>query len=182
MSETTKVVTGLVRMSYANVFNPKSMDGQSDPKYSVALLIPKTDTATIKKIEAAIKLAIAQGKEKWGKAFEGKLATPLWDGDEEKPDDEVYANHYYLNAKSTTPPGIIDKNKNEILDSSEFYSGCYGRASVVFFPYNNVNKGVGVGLQNLQKLKEGEPLGGKSDPLDDFGDDFADSFDDDPLM
>ncbi|WP_066633948.1 DUF2815 family protein [Desulfolucanica intricata] len=166
----TKVITGKVRFSYANVWEPKSVN-DSDPKYSVSLIIPKSDKKTIAKIKAAIEEAKKEGISKLGGKIPANLKTPLRDGDVDKPGDEAYANSYFINANSHTKPGIVDENIEPILDQSEFYSGCYGRASIVFFAYNaNGNKGIAAGLQNLQKLEDGEPLGGRSKPEDDFGD------------
>ncbi|MBU5439891.1 DUF2815 family protein [Tissierella sp. MSJ-40] len=167
----TKVITGKVRMSYANVFEPKSING-SDPKYSVSLIIPKDDKATIDKIKSAIEVAKQEGISKLGGKIPANLKTPLRDGDIDKPDDEAYANSYFVNANSTIRPGIVDENLQQIIDTTEFYSGCYGRASIVFYAYNaNGSKGIACGLQNLQKLEDGEPLGGRSRAEDDFGTD-----------
>ena len=164
----TKVVTGKVRFSYANVWEPQSVNG-SDPKYSVSLIIPKSDKKTIEKIKAAIEVAKQEGASKLGKKIPANLKTPLRDGDIDRPDDEAYADSYFVNANSFIKPGIVDKNVEPILDQTEFYSGCYGRASITFYAYNvNGNKGIACGLQNLQKLEDGGPLGGKSRPEDDF--------------
>jgi len=164
-----KVITGKVRFSYANVFEPKSING-SDPKYSVSLIIPKEDKVTIDKIKAAIEVAKKEGISKLGGKIPANLKTPLRDGDIDRPDDPAYANSYFVNANSTIRPGIVDANLQPIIDSTEFYSGCYGRASIVFYAYNaNGNKGIACGLQNLQKLEDGEPLGGRSRAEDDFG-------------
>ena len=167
----TKVITGKVRISYANVFEPKSING-SDPKYSVSLIIPKSDKDTIEKIKAAIEEAKKEGVTKLGGKIPANLKTPLRDGDVDRPDDEAYANSLFINANSTVRPGIVDENLQPIIDTTEFYSGCYGRASIVFYAYNaNGNKGIACGLQNLQKLEDGEPLGGRSRAEDDFGTD-----------
>lgn len=164
----TKVITGKVRFSYANVWEPKSVN-DSDPKYSVSLIIPKSDKKTVDKIKKAIEAAKQEGASKLGKKIPANLRTPLRDGDEDRPDDEAYTNSYFVNANSFVKPSIVDKNVEPILDQSEFYSGCYGRASIVFFAYNvNGNKGIAAGLQNLQKLEDGEALGGRSRPEDDF--------------
>lgn len=105
------------------------------------------------------------------------MKSPLRDGDVERPEDEAYAGHYFINANSKLKPGVVDANLNEIIDPAEFYSGCYGRASITFYAYNvNGNKGIACGLQNLQKLKDGEPLGGsRASAASDFGD-FDDEF------
>jgi len=164
-----KVITGKVRFSYANVFEPKSING-SEPKYSVSLIIPKEDKVTIDKIKAAIEVAKQEGLSKLGGKIPANLKTPLRDGDIDRPDDPAYADSYFVNANSTIRPGIVDANLQPIIDSTEFYSGCFGRASIVFYAYNaNGNKGIACGLQNLQKLEDGEPLGGRSRAEDDFG-------------
>lgn len=157
----TRVVTDVVRLSYANLFEPKSIQG-SKPKYSVSLIIPKSDKATLAKIEAAIDAAIEAGIAKFGGKRPNKAALklPLRDGDTER-DDEAYANSMFVNANSTTPPQVVDESLAPILDRSQVYSGCYARASVSFFAFNtNGNKGIACGLGNVQKLRDGEPLGG----------------------
>jgi hypothetical protein len=174
----TKVITGKQCVfSYANVFEPKGIQG-SEPKYSVAVLIPKSDTKTIKACEAAIDAALEEGKSK---KFSGKLppkATlklPLRDGDEERPDDEAYQGMMFFNASSKSKPGVVDGDLNPILDAEEFYSGCVGRASVNFYAFNtNGNKGVAVGLNNIQKIEDGERLSGGSSAEEDFGEDSDD--------
>ena len=175
-----KVITGKnTRFSYLIVNEPKAINGGT-PKYSVSLIIPKSDTATVEKIKAAIKAAYDEGQSKLkgnGKSVPSLKAikTPLRDGDEERPDDEAYANCYFINANSATKPGVVDADCQPILDTSELYSGIYGRASISFYAFNtNGNKGIACGLNNLQKLRDGEPLGGKSRAEDDFGDDDDD--------
>lgn len=179
----TKVITGPeTRWSYANVWQPKAIDGGT-PKYSVSLIIPKSDTKTIEKIRAAIQAAYEEGQSKLkgnGKTVPQlkALKTPLRDGDVERPDDEAYANSYFINANSASAPGIVDANCQPIIDTSEVYSGVYGRASINFYAFNsNGNKGIACGLNNLQKIRDGESLGGKSRAEDDFADlddDFLD--------
>ena len=179
----TKVITGPeTRWSYANVWQPKAIDGGT-PKYSVSLIIPKSDTKTIEKIRAAIQAAYEEGQSKLkgnGKTVPQLKAmkTPLRDGDMERPDDEAYANSYFINANSASALGIVDANCQPIIDTSEVYSGVYGRASINFYAFNsNGNKGIACGLNNLQKIRDGEPLGGKSRAEDDFADlddDFLD--------
>lgn len=163
-------MTGKIRLSYAQLFEPKSING-SDPKYSTAILIPKTDNETIAKIEKAIEEAAQQGAAKFGSAWPTKasmLKLPLRDGDAEK-DDEVYAGHYFLNANSKTKPGVVDQNVVPILDQEEVYSGCYARVTLSFFPFNaQGNRGVGVGLGNVQKLADGERLAGGPSAEDEF--------------
>lgn len=173
-----KVVTGRVRFSYANVWEPRSING-GDEKYGVSIIIPKSDKETIKKINAAVEAAKKEGVSKFGGKVPANLKLPLRDGDSDRPDDEAYANSFFVNANSTTKPGIVDKNVQPILDTTEFYSGCYGRASLVFYAFNNNgNRGIACGLQNLQKLSDGEPLGSRSRAEDDFDsvDDEEDGF------
>ena len=182
MENTTKVITGTdTRWSYANVWEAKSIQG-STPKFSVSLIIPKSDKKTLSKIKAAIESAYKEGESKLkgtGKTVPAlsALKTPLRDGDTERPDDPAYANAYFVNANSATAPGIVDKTCQPIIDRSEVYSGVYGRASINFYAFNsNGNKGIACGLQNLQKIRDGEPLGGRSKPEDDFATDDDDDF------
>lgn len=170
----TKVITGVnTRWSYVNAWEAKSINGGA-PKFSVSLIIPKSDTKTIEKIQAAIQAAYEEGQGKLkgnGKSVPALsvLKTPLRDGDAERTDDEAYADAYFINANSATAPGIVDADRNPILDRSEVYSGVYGRASINFYAFNsNGNKGIACGLNNLQKIRDGEPLGGKSRAEDDF--------------
>lgn len=178
----TKVITGVnTRWSYANVWQPKSINGGAE-KYSVSLIIPKSDTVTINKIKAAIQAAYEEGESKLkgnGKSVPplAALKTPLRDGDIERPDDPVYAGSYFVNANSATAPGIVDADRQPILDRSEVYSGVYGRASINLYAFNsNGNKGIACGLNNLQKIRDGEPLGAKSRAEDDFATEEDDDF------
>ncbi|RGD90048.1 DUF2815 family protein [Clostridiales bacterium AF36-10] len=177
-----KVITGPdTRWSYANVWEPKSINGGT-PKYSVSLIIPKSDTKTIAKIEAAIEAAYKEGEAKLkgnGKSVPALsvIKTPLRDGDMERPDDPAYANSYFVNANATSAPGIVDADRNPILTRSEVYSGVYGRASISFYAFNSSgNKGIACGLNNLQKIRDGEPLGGKASAESDFASDEDDDF------
>lgn len=177
-----KVITGPnTRWSYANVWEPKSINGGT-PKYSVSLIISKSDKVTVEKIKKAIQAAYEEGQSKLkgnGKSVPSLsvLKTPLRDGDLERPDDEAYANSYFINANSATAPGIVDADRNTIIDRSEVYSGVYGRASINLYAFNsNGNKGIACGLNNLQKIKDGEPLGGKSRAEDDFATEDDDDF------
>lgn len=173
----TKVVTGIVRLSYANVWEPASING-SKPKYSVSLIIPKDDTKTVDAINAAIDAAIKEGLSKFGGKVPSKAALklPLRDGDEER-DDEAYKGAYFVNANSTTAPQIVDRSVQPILDRSEVYSGCYARVSINFYAFNtNGNRGIACGLGNIQKVRDGEPLGGKSSAADDFVSESDDDF------
>ena len=166
----TKVVTGVnTRFSYFHGWEPVSINGGTS-KYSVSVLIPKSDKETLKAIEAAIDAAIEEGIAKFGgkKPNKDAIKLPLRDGDIER-DDEAYKGCYFINANSTTAPQIVDKAVKPILDRDEVYSGCYGRVSLNFYAFNsNGNKGVACGLGNIQKLKDGEPLGSRSSASDDF--------------
>lgn len=175
----TKVVTGQVRLSYANVHEPRSIEG-SDPKYSASLIIPKSDTATVKAIQEAIAEATELGKAKWGGKIPTGLKIPLRDGDEDRPDDPAYAESYFVNANSARKPEIVDLHGNKGLGPDEVYSGCYARVSINFFAFNAAgNRGVGCGLGNIQKIDDGEPFGGFSRAEDDFEfEDTADNLDD----
>lgn len=174
----TKVITGETRLSYANLWDPKSINGGT-PKYSVSLIIPKSDTRTLTKIKAAIEAAYREGESKLkgnGKTIPplASLRIPLRDGDLERPDDDAYAGSYFINANAGTAPGIVDKACEPILERSQIYSGVYARASVNFYAFNNNgNRGIACGLNNIQKLRDGQSLGGRSSAEDDFatGDD-----------
>ena len=170
----TKVITGPnTTFSYLNCWDPKAIQGGT-PKFSVSLIIPKSDVKTIEKIKAAIQAAYEEGQSKLkgnGKSVPvlSTLKTPLRDGDLERPDDEAYKNSYFINANSVTAPGIVDADRNPIIDRSEMYSGVKGRASINLYAYNvNGNRGIACGLNNLQKISDGTPLGGKSRAEDDF--------------
>lgn len=164
----TKVTTGKVRLSYAHLFEPHAIEG-NEPKYSVSVIIPKTDTETLKAIKAAVDEAKENGKAKWNGKIPAALKTPLRDGDTERPDDEAYVDSYFLNANSKNKPGVVDQNVQPILDATEVYSGCYGRLTLNFYPYSaSGNKGIAAGLGNVQKLADGEPLGGFTRAEDDF--------------
>ena len=165
----TKVITGTVRLSYANVWEPKSINGGAE-KYSVSLIIPKDDKKTVAAINAAIDAAIEEGIGKFGGKTppKGALKLPLRDGDTER-DDDAYAGCYFVNANSKTAPQIVDKHVRPILDRSEVYSGVYAHVSLSFYAFNtNGNKGVACGLGNIQKIKDGEPLGGRTNASSEF--------------
>lgn len=168
----TKVVTGTVRLSYVHLFEPYAQDSDQEEKYSCVILIPKSDKKTLKKIDDAIQAAAEQGKHS---RFDGKipanLATTLHDGDEEGDLEKnpEYEGHMYMSISSKTKPGLVDADVNPILDSTEIYSGCYARVSINAFPYNyKGKKGVSFGLNHVQKVKDGDFLGGRSRAEDDF--------------
>ena len=169
-----KVITGPdTRWSYANVWEPKSINGGT-PKYSISLIIPKSDTRTVRKLQAAIEAAYKEGEAKLkgnGKSVPplAAIKNPLRDGDVERPDDPAYSGCYFINANATSAPGIVDADRNPILSRSEVYSGVYGRASISFYAFNSSgNRGIACGLNNLQKIRDGEPRGGKASAESDF--------------
>ena len=170
-NQPTKVITGKVRFSYLHVWVPQSIEEGGEKKYSVNLIIPKSDKAGIAEIKKAIAAATEAGKAKLGGKIPANLKQPLRDGDVDRPEDENYENSYFLNATSRTKPGVVDKNLNPIMDQDDLYSGCYGRASITFYAFNTSgNKGIACGLNNLMKLSDGEPLGGRNTAASDFGD------------
>lgn len=179
----TKVVTGKVRFCYVNVFEPTAMNEGDTPKYNICVLIPKSDTATIDKIKKAVEAAKEAGKAKLADKngrIPANLKLPLRDGDEERPDDPAFEDHYFINANSMRQPSIVDRSLNPIMSRDEFYSGCYGRASINFYAFNVSSKGIAAGLNNLQKLEDGEMLAGGSTAEEDFGGENA--FEDDDMM
>ena len=176
------IVTGKVRLSYAHVWEPAAINDSSDLKYSVSIIIPKSDKETVNKIKKAIEQAKEDGKAKFGGKIPPNLKLPLRDGDIERPDDPAYENSYFINATSKEKPQIVEKNVQPILDQSEVYSGCYARVSISIYPFNKeVNKGIGCGLGNIQKIADGEPLGGRTRAEDDFSV-YADDDDDDDFL
>lgn len=165
----TKVTTGKVRLSYAHIFEPHAMNEGQEAKYSVSVIIPKSDKETLKAIKEATDQAKKDGAGKWGNKIPGNLKTPLRDGDVEREDDEAYKGCYFLNASSKNKPGVVDANVQPVLDATEVYSGCYARLTLNFYAYNaSGNKGIAAGLGNIQKLEDGEPLGGFTRAEDDF--------------
>lgn len=176
----TKVVTGKVRFSYVHVFEPQQRNNDEEPKYSVTLLIPKSDEVTVKKIVEAIAEAAAQYREKNGaSSLPQKPTTTLHDGDGLRDGGDPYGQEcrgcYVMTVSSKRKPVIVDSFRNQITDPDEIYSGCYGRASINFYGYNSHGKkGISAGLLSLQKLSDGEPLG-MTGSADDFDDDFRDT-------
>lgn len=163
----TKVIVPC-RFSYLHCWEPAAVNG-GEPKYSVSAIIDKNDTKTINAIKAAIEQAKKDSVSKWGGKIPANLHLPLRDGDIDRPDDEAYAGSYFFNANSRQAPQVVDAKVQPILDQSEVYSGCYGKISVTFYGYNaNGNRGIAAGLGNIQKLRDGESLGGRSNAADDF--------------
>lgn len=180
-----RVVTGEVRLSYVHLFEPFANDPDQQPKYSCVIVIPKSDKATLRAIRAAQKEAAEAGKSKFGGKVPNNLKTTLHDGDEEADLERnpEYEGCYYMSISSKTQPGIVDRSKMPIMDASEVYSGCYARVAMGAFAYNTSgNRGVSFGLNHVQKLRDGEPLGGitrAEDEFDDLDDVLDDEADDD---
>lgn len=169
---TTKVVTGKVRFCYEHVFEPVAMNDGDTPKYSICIIIPKSDTKTLEAIKKAIEIAKADGKAKLADKngrIPSTIKIPLRDGDDERADDPAFADSMFINANTTRRPAIVDASLNAIMSRDEFYSGCYGRVSLNFYAFNVQSKGIAAGLQNIQKLQDGEPLTGGSTAEEDFG-------------
>lgn len=170
--DSTKVVTGKVRFCYVNAFEPTAMDDNATPKYNICIIIPKSDTATVDKINKAIEAAKQAGKaklaDKNGK-IPANIKLPLRDGDIDRADDPAFENSWFINANTLRRPSVVDRDLNPIMEREDFYSGCYGRASINFYAFNVSSKGIAAGLNNLQKLEDGEPLAGGSTADEDFG-------------
>lgn len=180
----TNVATGLVRLSFARVWEKSKMDDDSKEKYSCVLLIRKDDAFTLDQVNAAIEFLKADAKKKLGGKLPSKFDVALRDGDVEKPTDDAFSGCYYLNAKSERRPGIVKRVGDKVIDikeedKDEVYSGCYCRAGINFYLFGvpdasktKGNRGIGVGLNNLLKVKDGEPLAGGRSAEEDFSDDF----------
>ena len=170
------------RLSYANIWEPKQVNGTGDPKYSCCLLIKKSDTAAIAKLKAAIEAVKKDPKAlaRWGGSVPKNLKLPLRDGDVDRPEDPAYADSYFINATSQEQPGVVDRKRVKITDPLAIYSGCYIRASINIYPFNaNGNRGIAAGLSNIQFWEDGEPLNGRvraEDEFDALDDDDADDF------
>ena len=169
----TKVVTGKVRLSYCNLFEPRAQQEGGDLKYSVTILIPKSDTATVNKIKAAQETAI---NAKWPTKRPAKVVSTLHDGDgvKEKTGEEFgpeCKGHWVMSVSSKQRPGVVDADLNEVLDKTSIVSGDYGRVSINAYGYDvSGNRGVSFGLNNVQFIERGEPLGGRTRAEDDFAD------------
>lgn len=172
----TRVVTGKVRLSYCHIFEAYTNDPEKEARFSVTILIPKSDKATMEKILKAEAAAKEEGKaSKFGGKIPSNLSSIIHDGDEEADLERnpEYAGHMYMAMSSKTRPGVVDQDLNPILDTTAVYSGCYGRVSINAFAYNTAGKkGVSFGLNNVQFLEDGEPLGGRTRAEDDFAEDL----------
>lgn len=171
----TSIRIGEVRFSYTAVFQPKKNDDGTPSKYGVCIIIPKEDTETVNLVKEAIDAAKQRGKmEKWGGKIPANVKSCLRDGDIDREDDEAFAGCYFLNASSRNKPGVKvleDGVVSDALDEEDFYSGCYGAVTLDFFPYESSgNKGVGAGLNNVIKTRDGDRLSGGRSADEDFAD------------
>ena len=172
----TRVITGKVRLSYEHIWKPTIRE-DGTPIYGCSLIIPKTDTKTISMINKAVDAAIEAGKSKLDNIKRSSMKLPLRDGDEDRSDDEVYRNSFFINANSQTPPEVVDTDRNPIHAHSKVYSGCFVRASINFYAFKAKGlRGIAAGLGNLQKVADGEPLSSRTSAVDDFADDLDDDF------
>lgn len=164
----TKVVTDIVRFNYPNIYEPVKQEETGESRYSLSILIPKEDTKTINKINSSIFEAKTQGLKEWGD-IPDNIKIPLRDGDLERPDNEAYKGHYFINTTSKFQPGIVDKKLKQITNSSEMYPGCYGKVSIRFYPFKKFDViGIGCGLNNAQKVSDGELILTRAKAEDDF--------------
>lgn len=184
----TRFTTGKARLTYAFLWIPRPSDNddvddktekdEKGEKYSTCVLIPKNDQATIDKYNAALSYAIQQGQSKgyWGANLPSNFKWPLRDGDAEYLEKgEEYQGHWFLNTSSSRQPRIVDLARNDIYDQSEVYSGCYVRVCINLFPFNRKgSRGIGCGLEAIQKVCDGEALGTAPVNIDEaFGDSEA---------
>lgn len=173
--EATNVTTGQVRLSFVHLFQPYANQPGQEPKYSTTILIPKSDGATMQRINAAIQAAIQKGVSGiWAGARPAQPKTPIWDGDGARQNGEAFGEeckgHWVLTASSKQQQSIVDANMNPIINQTEVYSGMFGRVNLNFFPFSNSgNRGIGAGLGPIQKLADGEPLGGRVSAEQAFG-------------
>jgi len=167
--ENTQVVLKNVRLSYVHLTKAYAREGSADPKYSTTILLPKSDTAGFQALNAAIQAAIQRGLEgKWNGKAPAQPPTPVWDGDGHTQSGNEFGpeckGHWVFTAstKADRPVQIVGPDLQPILDSTQIYSGMYANICVNFFPYNfQGRKGIGCGLGPVQKVRDGEVLGGQ---------------------
>lgn len=179
-----KVTTGLVRLSYAHIFEPAE-DPNGNMKYSASLIIPKSDTKGVQIIQDAIDRMLEDkdvintlgGSTK-------NIRLPLRDGDTDRPKDAAYKDSLFFNANSNQDhrPKVFTRDRMEVVDPEEVYSGCWVQAVVNFYPYNKVSRGIGASLMAIRKIKDGEPLTGSVVTASDFNDDLLGDVTEDDLL
>lgn len=171
----TNITTDRVRLSFVHLFQPHANQPGQEPKYSTTILIPKSDTATMQRIYAAIEAAIQKGvSTAWNGARPPQPAVPIWDGDGVRKNGDPFGpeakGHWVITASSKQQQAVVDMNMNPVINQTEIYSGVYARVNINFFPYSNSgNRGVGAGLGPVQKVADGEPLGGRISAEQAFG-------------
>ena len=164
-----KVLTPEFRSAFVAVFKAKGIKGDASAKekFGVTMLFPKgTDLSALK--AAAHEAAV----NKWGKDLPKKLKTPFKDQGERADDYAGFEEGgIYITAQSDTRPGVVDAKVQDIIDENDFYSGCWARATVNAYAWEHPTggKGVSFGLLNVQKLRDGDRLGGgRAKPTEDF--------------
>lgn len=171
MNDLTRVTTGEVRLSFVHLLKPYAFQPGQEEKYSCTVLVPKTDTETMERINAAIEAAKQKGvSDKWGGVMPPMVPTPVYDGDGTRPSDGMAfgpecKGHWVFTASSKIdyPPEVVDQQGNPIINQSEVYSGMHGKVNVSFYPYAfGGKKGVGCGLGPVMKTRDGESLGGSA--------------------
>lgn len=173
-----QMTTGEVRLSYAHLYEPYSNNG-GEPKYSVTVLMPKSDIQAKARLDAALQYTKQKGiSEKWNGVLPPVLAVPVYDGDGVRPNGEPFGaeckGHWVFTASNKNPVQLVDAGMNPIMQKGELYSGCYARVCVSLFAYNSAGKrGIGIGLEAVQKLRDGDPLGGGVSVADAFGGDMG---------
>lgn len=172
----TKVLTGEVRLSYVNLITPRAAQQGGEPKYSVTLLIPKSDNATKMDIDNSIRAAYEEGvSKKWGGAHPQPKVI-VHDGDGLRPSGLPFGEEckgcWVITASTNNKPQVVGiDNVNCELAPNDIYSGMYARVTLNFFAYDTAgSKGVGCGLGNVMKTRDGEPLSGGASAASDFAD------------
>lgn len=167
----TNVTTGEARLSYVHLFKPHAQQPGAEEKFSCTVLVPKSDTATKARIDAAIEAAKQKGiNGKWNGVCPPIVPHPVHDGDGVRPSDGMpfgpeCKGHWVFtaSAKADYPPEIVDQNGNPMINQSEMYSGVYAQVNVEFYPYLfGGKKGIGCGLGPVKKVRDGEALGGSA--------------------
>lgn len=173
----TRVLTGEVRLSYANLVTPRSNSGNpnAEPRYSVTLLIPKSDIAVKQNIDASIEAAATDAQARlWGGVKPPVMPTPVHDGDGVRDNGTAYGPEckgcWVITASSKQKPQVVHQSDiNTELAPQDIYSGMYARVTINFFGYNQAGRrGIGCGLGNVMKTREGEPLAGGASAAVDF--------------
>ncbi len=167
----TNVTTGEARLSFVHLFKPYAQQQGAEEKYSCTVLVPKSDTATKARIDAAIEAAKQKGiNGKWNGVCPPIVPHPVHDGDGVRPSDGMpfgpeCKGHWVFtaSAKADYPPEVVDQNGNPMINQSEMYSGVYALVNVEFYPYMfGGKKGIGCGLGPVKKVRDGEALGGSA--------------------